>query len=110
VTLAPAERVELWMNFSDLRVGDRIRLRSLPFDVGMGMMGCAALPNGSDFNVLTVQVDRKVSTRSRRARDADAHLAQSVTGRCKPKLTSDFRTVDGAGKGHAQRPLLRQNG
>jgi FtsP/CotA-like multicopper oxidase with cupredoxin domain len=65
VTLSPAERVELWMDFSDRSVGDRIRLRSLPFNAGMRMMGGAALPNGSDFNVLTLQIDRKVSARSR---------------------------------------------
>jgi len=69
VTLAPAERVELWMDFSDRSVGDRIRLRSLPFNagmgmgMGMGMMGGAAMPNGSDFNMLTMQIDRKVSER-----------------------------------------------
>jgi FtsP/CotA-like multicopper oxidase with cupredoxin domain len=64
VTLAPAERVELWMDFGDRKPGDRIKLRSLPFNAGMGMMGGATLPNGSAFDVLTVKVDRKVATRS----------------------------------------------
>jgi FtsP/CotA-like multicopper oxidase with cupredoxin domain len=64
VTLAPGERVELWMDFSDLSVGDQIGLRSLPFTAGMGMMGASALPNGSAFPVLTVKIDRKVSARA----------------------------------------------
>ncbi len=62
VTLAPAERVELWMDFSDRKIGEQLTLRSLPFNSGMGMMmrGGAA-PNGIDFPVLKVRVDRKIS-------------------------------------------------
>ncbi|MBI4206169.1 MAG: multicopper oxidase domain-containing protein [Betaproteobacteria bacterium] len=60
VTLAPAERVELWMNFSDRSVGDQITLRSLPFNAGMSMGG-AATANGSAFPVLRVRVDRKLA-------------------------------------------------
>lgn len=59
VTLAPAERIELWMDFSDRSLGDQIRLRSLPFNAGMNMMGGAGMSNGSAFPVLTVRVDRK---------------------------------------------------
>jgi FtsP/CotA-like multicopper oxidase with cupredoxin domain len=62
VTLAPAERVELWMDFSDRSIGDRIRLLSLPFNAGMSMGG-PALPNGGEFPVLTVRVDRKETRR-----------------------------------------------
>jgi FtsP/CotA-like multicopper oxidase with cupredoxin domain len=41
VTLAPAERVELWADFSGRPVGSELRLRSLPFDstITGGMMG-----------------------------------------------------------------------
>lgn len=84
VTLAPGERLELWADFSSYPVGSEVRLRSLSFagtDVGMdgmngsmaggheqhgGMMGMtgmgtmnsAALPNGAEFDVLRVRVDR----------------------------------------------------
>jgi FtsP/CotA-like multicopper oxidase with cupredoxin domain len=63
VTLAPGERIELWMDFSDLGVGAQVRLRSLPFNAGMTMMR-SALPNGSEFDVLTVRVDRKTTARN----------------------------------------------
>jgi FtsP/CotA-like multicopper oxidase with cupredoxin domain len=63
VTLAPAERVELWMNFSDRSVGDQLTLRSLEFNAGapMMMMRGAAAPNGIAFPVLKIRVDRKIS-------------------------------------------------
>lgn len=63
VTLAPAERVELWLDFSDRSVGDRLTLRSLPFraGTGMGMMGGGA--GSGEFPVLRVHVDRKVAKR-----------------------------------------------
>lgn len=57
VTLAPAERVELWIDFSDTPIGSEIRLRSLPFTAGMSMGG-AVLANGSSFPVAAVRVDR----------------------------------------------------
>ncbi len=84
VTLAPGERLELWADFSTYPVGSEVMLRSLSFegaDVGMdgmaggmaggheqhaGMMGMsgmgdmsvAALPNGAEFDVMRVRVDR----------------------------------------------------
>ncbi|MFN7087731.1 MAG: multicopper oxidase family protein [Burkholderiales bacterium] len=63
VTLAPAERVELWLDFSGRNVGEQLTLRSLPFNAGMPMMmmrGSAA-PNGIAFPVLKVRVDHKIS-------------------------------------------------
>jgi FtsP/CotA-like multicopper oxidase with cupredoxin domain len=56
VTLAPAERVELWLNFSDRSVGDRLTLRSLPFRAGGGA-------DSDEFPVLRVRVDRKTTKR-----------------------------------------------
>jgi FtsP/CotA-like multicopper oxidase with cupredoxin domain len=61
VTLAPAERVELWVDFSNRMPGDRPVLYSLPFSAGqggpmMGRMGSGALANGSAFPVLSVRV------------------------------------------------------
>ena len=61
VTLAPAERVELWTDFSHLQVGAKLKLQSLEFSVpAMGMMQSAAsLPNGAPLSVLTVSVTKR---------------------------------------------------
>ena len=71
VMLGPAERLELWADFSRYPVGSAATLVSLPFDagalsgggMGRGMMGggmgaAAVLPNGAGFPVLTVRVNR----------------------------------------------------
>jgi FtsP/CotA-like multicopper oxidase with cupredoxin domain len=71
VMLGPAERLELWVDFSRYPVGSETALVSLPFDAGAmagggmgggmmgGMMGdAAALPNGAGFPVLRVRVNR----------------------------------------------------
>lgn len=49
IMLAPAERVELWVDFSGRKVGSELTLQSLPYRIsashmggGMGMMGHAA--------------------------------------------------------------------
>ncbi len=70
ITLAPAERIELWVDFSSKSVGDSITLRSLPFvspqgGMGGGMMGGGAvsLAQGDPFDVLTVQVAKKSEDR-----------------------------------------------
>jgi FtsP/CotA-like multicopper oxidase with cupredoxin domain len=74
VMLAPGERLELWMDFSQRKIGTELNLRSLQFDVGshggMGMMGgrgmmgggmmsVNSLPTGSDYPLLKIKVDRK---------------------------------------------------
>jgi blue copper oxidase len=61
VTLAPAERIELWVDFSQYAVGDELVLKSLPFSGGiiddmMGEEDAGALPNGAEFTVLRVQI------------------------------------------------------
>ena len=68
ITLAPGERVELWADFSQLAVGDEVKLQSLAYsgiEAGMLMNGMlmqmeetATLPNGEPFDVLTLRVDR----------------------------------------------------
>jgi FtsP/CotA-like multicopper oxidase with cupredoxin domain len=85
VMLAPAERVELWLDFSGDTPGTERVLRSLPFSGGMmgrrgmgrgmrggggmagmgrgmrggrNMMGTSGLANGEAFDILKVQVDR----------------------------------------------------
>jgi FtsP/CotA-like multicopper oxidase with cupredoxin domain len=68
ITLAPAERVELWVDFSDQSVGQEIVLRSLPFpdpNGGGGMMGggAAGLPQGAPLDILTVKIATQSSDR-----------------------------------------------
>ena len=66
VTLAPAERVELWVDFSGRAVGSELRLQSLTFNgvacAGVGMLGGCPLPKvpvGSELTILRVRVERK---------------------------------------------------
>ncbi len=68
VMLGPAERIELWVDFSRYPVGSETALISLPFDggilsggrMGRGMMGSgAALPNGAGFPIFKVRVNRR---------------------------------------------------
>jgi blue copper oxidase len=64
VTLAPAERLELWVDFSENAVGDERVLKSLPFSGGIvdEMMGeeedAWPLPLGAEFTVLRVQIEQ----------------------------------------------------
>ncbi len=66
ITLAPAERVELWADFSGRATGSEMRLVSLPFSglsgnsmMGGGMMGSSSLPNGASFNILNLKIGEK---------------------------------------------------
>lgn len=79
ITLAPAERREIWVDFSDKKIGTEITLRSLEFSSGgmgmmgggmrggrggrmMGGMGGGQSHAGEDFAVLKVSVNNKVSS------------------------------------------------
>ncbi|MDC9729740.1 MAG: multicopper oxidase family protein [Methyloprofundus sp.] len=85
ITLAPAERREIWVDFSDKKVGTEMTLRSLEFSSGgMGMMGGGMRGRGmmggmgrrgmmggmgkeqsqlgENFTVLKVRVSKKVSS------------------------------------------------
>ena len=68
--LGPAERIDLWVDFSGRKVGSELVLKSLPFSGaasgGMGMMGGGMMgggkgapPNGAELNLLTVRVVRE---------------------------------------------------
>lgn len=83
VVMGPGQRLDLWVDFSGKAIGSRIALRSLEFSGAMagnmmeggmmgrgmmgrgrgrrGMMGSGSLPNGADFTVMTVTVDRQES-------------------------------------------------
>ncbi|MBC8506473.1 MAG: multicopper oxidase domain-containing protein [Chloroflexi bacterium] len=51
ITLAPAQRLELWVDFSNLSVGDQLRLVNLP----------SAVPDGVAFPVMDVDVTHEES-------------------------------------------------
>jgi FtsP/CotA-like multicopper oxidase with cupredoxin domain len=70
--LMPGERVDIWADFTSL-ARKQVILRSLSFDPGMGMGGGGmgggggggmgtALPMGSAFDILTVNVGRKATS------------------------------------------------
>ncbi|NOX61649.1 MAG: multicopper oxidase domain-containing protein [Chloroflexi bacterium] len=73
VTLAPAERVELWVDFSDRAVGSQVTLQSLPFTAGSGgmmgggMMGGgmrgAGQEQGAAMNIFTVRIAKASNER-----------------------------------------------
>ncbi|WP_428353938.1 multicopper oxidase family protein [Methyloprofundus sp.] len=84
ITLAPAERREIWVDFSDKEIGTELTLRSLGFSSGgMGMMGGMGgggmrggrgggmrggmgggqSHSGEDFTVLKVRVSKKSSSK-----------------------------------------------
>jgi FtsP/CotA-like multicopper oxidase with cupredoxin domain len=77
VTLAPAQRLDLWLDLSQRPVGATLELRSSAFaladagmlmgSMGMGDMaaGASRLPLGAPVSLLTVRVARKESVTSR---------------------------------------------
>lgn len=77
VMLMPGERVDIWADFASL-ARRQVALRSLSFDPGGGMMGGggggmggggggggmgSGLPMGSAYDILTVNVGRKATTK-----------------------------------------------
>jgi FtsP/CotA-like multicopper oxidase with cupredoxin domain len=68
VVLGPAERIELWADFSKYPVGTSLELVSKYFEAALqeramgprrGMTGGDKLPNGAPFSVLKIDVARK---------------------------------------------------
>ena len=67
VTLSPAERADIWVDFSQRSIGTELTLQSLAFDGEMamgGMMGSASLPNGASFPVLKVRVEQRANAKA----------------------------------------------
>ncbi|MES1934000.1 bilirubin oxidase [Salinisphaera shabanensis T35B1] len=65
VTLAPAQRVDVWLDLSGAQVGERLRLISDAYQTGMmggmgAMMGRSALPAGARFDLLGLRVTDRV--------------------------------------------------
>ncbi|MBS63130.1 MAG: copper oxidase [Salinisphaera sp.] len=63
VTLAPAQRVDLWVDLSEARVGDQLALVSDQYRSGMmggmGGMGGSGLPAGARFELLPLRVTHR---------------------------------------------------
>lgn len=69
VMLAPGERLDIWMDFSERAINTELTLRSISFAAsmhggGMGMMGGgmmsdSPMPSGTDYPVLKVRVTKK---------------------------------------------------
>ena len=93
VVLAPAQRVELWLDCSDRAVGDEIRLRSLSFGPGDPAGG------GTDaFTVLKVRVARRIT----QAHPLPARLSEILRYRVADAANGDapriFRPAMGMGR------------
>ena len=55
VTLAPAQRIELWVDFSDRKIGEEMKLVNLPF---------SAFGGESSYPILSVSIDKAAQTHS----------------------------------------------
>lgn len=66
VTLGPAERVDLWVDFEPGAIGTKRKLVSLPFETPQmmgGMTGSNSLiPNGAAFDIASFDVDRNAAS------------------------------------------------
>ena len=67
ITLAPAERAELWLDLSADSQGDPLKLVSLPFEfpyepMMASMHGLPALPQGAAFDVLNIAFGAEAET------------------------------------------------
>jgi FtsP/CotA-like multicopper oxidase with cupredoxin domain len=95
--LSPGERLELWVDFSGDPVGFETALISLPFDAGIaadgpmrgGMMGGGRrypqrLPNGSEFPVFQIKVQRRMTE------NQPLPKRLSYVGRVNPKTAINY--------------------
>lgn len=94
LTLAPAERVELWVDFSERAVGSQVVLQNQPFTAPAGMMGrgmmggaAAGLPMGERYPIMTVRIERQSDERP----PLPAHL--STIERISPNDATQTRQV-----------------
>jgi FtsP/CotA-like multicopper oxidase with cupredoxin domain len=73
LTLGPAERYDIWVDFSNWKTGKELTMKSLPFEIEMGMgMGMMRgnmsnmnnqFSNGSELNVFKVRVEKESNER-----------------------------------------------
>ena len=93
VTLAPAERVELWADFSPQSAGSEMQLVSLPFtdfSGGMmgGMMGGSSLSNGAPLDILSLEIGEKgagVTPLPSRLATIERHNVKDAVNRNNPR-------------------------
>tara|TARA_R110000850_G_scaffold193670_1_gene320373 strand:- start:2652 stop:4211 length:1560 start_codon:yes stop_codon:yes gene_type:complete len=68
-TLAPAQRLDIWLDLSEAQPGSTLELISDSFQAGMmggmGMMGSNALPLGSRFTLVSLEVAESVEASER---------------------------------------------
>ena len=71
VTMAPGQRLDIWLDLSRRSVGTSLELRSVPFaasdvTMAMGMMGGGrSLPQGAAISLLTLRVTRPITSTAR---------------------------------------------
>ena len=94
IMLGPAERADLWVDFSGMKQGERVSLVSAPFDSGAtgmmmgGMMGGGSrLPEGSQYSLAEFRVER-----------------EEVGGMPLPERLSDIEYLEPADAVNARRP------
>jgi FtsP/CotA-like multicopper oxidase with cupredoxin domain len=64
VMLAPAERLELWVDFGPRPVGSETSLVSQPFDAATPMRSTGGVPQGAPLAIMRVTVDRPSADRT----------------------------------------------
>jgi FtsP/CotA-like multicopper oxidase with cupredoxin domain len=85
VTLAPAQRVDVWVDLSQAEVGQQLSLVSEQYRGGMmggmgGMMGRSALPAGARLDLLGLRITERVRDGRSLPQNLDSELATpSVT-------------------------------
>lgn len=93
VTLAPAQRIDLWVDLSAAEPGSALRLVSDHYSAGMmggmggmmgNMMGASGLPAGARFDLLTLRVTHRERDGPPLPKVLDASLET-------PSVTSDTR-------------------
>ncbi|MDX1706959.1 MAG: multicopper oxidase domain-containing protein [Desulfobacterales bacterium] len=102
VVLGPAERIELWADFSKYPVGTSLELVSKYFEAAMqgsgmgprrGMTPGEMLPNGAPFSVLKIDVARKeieTHPRPQKLSAIERYLPQDADNRDHPRQFSFF--------------------
>jgi FtsP/CotA-like multicopper oxidase with cupredoxin domain len=90
VTLAPAQRIELWVDFSGRSVGEQLRLVNLP---------SAAPDGGVLFPIMTVQVDREENVSAQLPEHLSTLSLRSEANAVNRRSPREFRLAMGGGMG-----------
>ncbi|GAB3683678.1 multicopper oxidase family protein [Salinisphaera aquimarina] len=90
VTLPPAQRIDLWVDLSDAKVGDQLALVSDAYNSGM-MGGYSGLPAGARFELVPLHVTRRADKGPPLPKVLDLDLKTSSTTPATPIRTFDLR-------------------